>query len=500
MLSRSLHEQIFKNCSFPPPDQSYVNISRDHLKLHGLDPAQSSTLPLTDFNLPTLQGKNLLEHFHRIGMSSAEPYRSMASEFAAKSLPPAPTVWTIEPGWIKYHHSDDGSVKCEAVSYPMHGGKPEQLLSFDVETMPRYHQYPIMACAGSPNAWYAWISPWLLDRSEDPEQLIPLGPSDIPRVVVGHNVSYDRARIQEEYHLGGSQNRFLDTMSLHVAVKGISSHQRPAWMKYRKQKDGELEKKREFMEAILILMDDVEAQLQQPKDEESREQLETLWENLQASIPKLHDSIESQEQELNPMPAQGDPEEEEGVTGPRWEDLTSANSLVHVAKLHCDIDISKEIRADLLKETPEHIHTNITDYLSYCASDVSVTHSVFQKVFPKFLMACPHPVSFAGIITMGSGFLPVNQEWEKYLENAENTYMTMERRVRDGLAQLAREAMEQNNGKEASEIDDVWLQQLDWTPKKAGKSRGIEELSAAPKDIDEKPYVSLGSSSHQRAY
>jgi DNA polymerase gamma 1 len=57
--------------------------------------------------------------------------------------------------------------------------------------------YPAMAIAASPNAWYAWVSPELVDfdgsRNDNAacKTLIPLGGCK-ERVVVGHYVGYDR--------------------------------------------------------------------------------------------------------------------------------------------------------------------------------------------------------------------------------------------------------------------------------------------------------------------
>ena len=67
-------------------------------------------------------------------------------------------------------------------------------------------------------------------------QLIPHGNQSVTHIVVGHNVSYDRAHISEEYSLAGSHTHFLYMMVLHVAIKGISSHQHPMWIKHRKSK------------------------------------------------------------------------------------------------------------------------------------------------------------------------------------------------------------------------------------------------------------------------
>ncbi|KAF8893833.1 DNA polymerase family A-domain-containing protein [Infundibulicybe gibba] len=467
LLSRRLHAQIFQNVSFPPPQKTFVQISQEHLEMHGLDPTQGSVLPDTSFDLPPLQGSNLLEHFYRIGSHAAEPWRDMAKSFTSASLPPKPDHWDIQSGWTKYHFLPDGSSYSEHVEYPMHEGKSENILTFDVETMPNYHPYAIMACAASEHAWYAWISPWLLGESDNPRQLIPLGDPHSPRLIVGHNVSYDRGRILEEYSLKATQNRFIDTMALHVAVKGISSHQRPAWMKYRKSKETAKEQQEEAREAVHDLLEDVDKRQSEEPDQVKREELRRLRQSMEESL-------------LSSQAADGiavDDVAEADISSKRWEDLTSANSLADVAKLHCGIEMDKEIRNDFMKLTPSEICENITEYLGYCATDVYVTHRVYAKVLPAFFVACPHPVSFAGLLTMGSSFLTVNEEWESYLARAEGVYREMEEGVKKKLQELAEGARALMVYPDENSVPkwhgDPWLAQLDWTPKVAGKSRGV---------------------------
>ena len=164
----------------------------------------------------------------------------------------------------------------------------------------------------------------------------------------------------------------------------------------------------------------------------------------------------------------------EEVESMSWEDITSTNSLADVVHLHCDIDMSKEIRKDFLACSPQEIREGLQDYLNYCANDVSVTHCMYTKVLPEFLESCPTPVSFSSIFTMGSGFLPVNEEWESYPENAERAYQNLDECVKKSLVNLAVEA--KGMTEDESWKDDVWLRQLDWTPKVAGRSRAISVL------------------------
>ncbi|KAI0659928.1 gamma DNA-directed DNA polymerase [Cubamyces menziesii] len=463
LLSRELHAQIFRNVSFPSPPKTFVRIAQDHLKAHGLDPSQGSVLPNIGFTLPPLQGRTLDEHFYRIGATAVQPWLTLAQDLAAAQLPPKPDHWHIQAGWTRYLFMEDGSSYSEYVEYPEFEGRPEEMLVFDVETMPAYSPYAVMACAASKNAWYSWISPWLLGESSDPKQLIPFGDPTVPRVVVGHNVSYDRGRVLEEYNIHGTQTRFLDTMALHVAVKGISSHQRPAWMQYRKSKEKAKEQRDEAIETVYELLREAEERLERETDPERKADLERVMREMEESLPSLQAATYTAEPE-------------EDITEKRWEDLTSANSLADVARLHCDITMDKETRNDFMTATPEEIREGILNYLDYCSTDVAVTHAVFAKTLPAFLSACPSPVSFAGVLTMGSSFLIVNEEWERYIENAERTYKELEEKVKRRLIDLAHEAkglMEADKWK-----DDVWLSQLDWTPKVAGKSRGV--LPAEP--------------------
>ncbi|OJT07668.1 DNA polymerase gamma, mitochondrial [Trametes pubescens] len=471
LLSRDLHQQIFRNVSFPPPPQAFVKTAQDHLKAHGLDPSQGSVLPNIEFTLPPLQGRTLDEHFYRIGSSAAQPWLTLAQDLASAQLPPKPDQWHIQAGWTRYSFMSDGSSYSEHVQFPEFEGKAEEMLVFDVETMPAYSPFAVMACAASKNAWYSWISPWLLGESSEPRHLIPFGDPSVSRVVVGHNVSYDRGRVREEYNINGTQTRFIDTMALHIAVKGISSHQRPAWIKHRKSKEKAEEQREEAIETVYALLREAEERLRDETDPGARADLERVMREMEESLPTLQAAVLA-------------PEPEEDITEKRWEDLTSANSLADVAQLHCDITMDKEVRNDFMTATPEEIRDSIHTYLDYCSTDVAVTHAVFAKTLPEFLTACPNPVSFAGVLTMGSSLLTVNEEWDKYIANAERTYRELEEKVKMRLIDLAHDAKNLMEGDKWK--DDAWLSQLDWTPKVAGKSRGVfapePQPEAAPVD------------------
>lgn len=462
LLSKPLRDQIFRNVAFEKIPREFVNVSHKHLKKHKLDVTKAQKLPHYDFVLPELQGENLDQHFWNVGEKLARRSKDLASNFARELLPDQPSKhqWSRVSGWTQYTRDETGAL----LENKGVGPDNENMLVFDVETMPAYHHYAVLACAASPTAWYVWISPWLLGETEDPEHLIPLGrPSGDgrkpeERVVIGHNVAYDRARVKEEYDLTKlSGIRWIDTMSLHVAIKGISSVQRPAWMAFKKEKERSDE---------VEVDDDL---LDQDPLSEARLAQDLRRETEHRRAIKYEETTEM------------DPDEPPDVEAKRWEEVTSVNSLLEVAKLHCGITIDKETRNAFMEDTPEQILADLESFIDYCATDVSTTHAVFRAVLPQFFDACPHPVSWAGVMQMGSSFLTVNQEWEKYLTQAEKKYRDLETGVKTRLIDLAERARLLMEGGEWKK--DVFLSQLDWTPKVAGKSRGYwvptkKELSA----------------------
>ncbi|KAF8609716.1 hypothetical protein BDV93DRAFT_602342 [Ceratobasidium sp. AG-I] len=459
LLSRKLHSQIFPGSDHDRASDLAAETSRRHLAHHGLDIKLASELPETSFELPALQGRSIDEHFYNIGVHMAEPWLSLAHDFALMpELPPKPDDFVKQAGWTKYT-LDNPPVQVEDLG-------SESVLCFDVETLPKESHFAIMACAVSPTAWYVWISPWLLGESPIPEHLIPLGDPSRSRVIIGHHVSYDRARILEEYSLQGTRNRFLDTMSLHIAVKGITSGQRPAWLSYRKAKREKRNRNRETAKEL-------DAMIHEPDiDDVRRTELLRLKKDIEVSLSEFLADDHSAE--------------EAGIK--RWEDITSTNSLAELAHLYCGKDMNKTTRSDFMTLSREEILEGIDQYLAYCCNDVSTTMAVYNKVLPMFLESCPNPVSAAGVFTMGSSFLPLDQEWENYLKAAEGKYKELDEGVRCRLHSLARTALamyqDDVDGEKPWEAD-KWLSQLDWTPKKVGRSRGADE--PPPRKVETRP-------------
>jgi DNA polymerase gamma 1 len=404
-VSAYVHPQIFppRTNSSTRPDAELIALSKDHLKRHDLLGKTSDNAQPIGFDLPELQGTSLDEHFYRLGMDSAEPYLNLAKKFARASPPSRPRSWIRRSGWTKYY--EDG--RSEAVPFP-----EEEVLTFDTEVMWHETSFPAMACAASGTHWYAWLSPWLLGESENDRHLIPLGDAQKPRIIVGHNIGYDRARIAEEYSMDQSKNFFMDTMSLHIATNGMCSRQRPTWMKHRKQRD---------------MQDKIAAA------DETADLAEFLGNHTEYN----------EEEEL-------------------WVGRSSVNSLRDVAKFHCNITIDKARREWFGELDRAGVVERLDELLDYCAADVDITHKVYKKVFPLFTETCPHPVSFAALRHLSSEILPIDKGWEAYLANAEATYQRLSSGVQERLVDLAEKALQHKAEPEVYE-NDPWLCQLDWT-------------------------------------
>ncbi|KAF3930717.1 hypothetical protein ABW19_dt0209168 [Dactylella cylindrospora] len=392
-VSDQMHRQLFGEGPANPPPPELVQLSKEHLDLHELLGKQSEPTDAIGFKLPRLCGNTLDEHFFKLGNYTAEPWLSAAKKFATATIPekPSPSDWQIaESGWHKYTR-DGKQINVEKCDYP-----DEECLVFDVEVLWKVSPYAVMACAASSSAWYSWISPQVTGESKTDKHLIPLGDPEKERVVIGHNVSYDRARIAEEYNLKQTGTFFLDTMSLHAAVNGMCSRQRPTWMKHKKNK-------------------------------ELREKL------LEGASPELQSTLENAVEDLETE---------------LWVERSSINSLRDVALFHTNTAISKEMRDEMseMKGVEDLTEDKLRQCLDYCGADVAITHEVYKHVLPLFLETCSHPVSFSALRHMGSLLLPVNSSWTKYIENSEAKFAGLLGEVNGHLESLTEETVKISQG------------------------------------------------------
>ncbi|XP_066262409.1 DNA polymerase subunit gamma-1, mitochondrial [Euwallacea similis] len=425
MLSKPIYDQIFPNSHKGPTiTKELIELSKSELLKHNMKREDIEMQHEVDFKLPPLKGANIEDHFLIIGNEQIQCYKDLLSKLL-KHIPDPPQNWLMQQGWIRY---EPGQLP-QKVDYPL-----EDALVFDVETCVRVGKAPTLATAVSNKAWYGWISTTLIDGTYIPntthqyhlDTLVPLesAPGDNgenlnehqlkPKVIVGHNVSFDRARIKEQYWLNKTNTRFVDTMSLHVCISGLTSYQR-AIMKSSK-----------FIEE-----DDI------------------------------------------------------------WKGNSSLNNLVDVYSLYCRGKLSKETRNLFLEGSLSDIKENFQEVMNYCCGDVIATYDVLKAQYPLFLERFPHPVTFAGMLELGTAYLPLNENWNRYIADSEQSFEDLENEGRIILARRADEACQLMHHEEYKK--DLWFWDEDWGVKQlklkkvVTKNKKFEELEQKGEDeeVDE---------------
>ncbi|XP_011190745.1 DNA polymerase subunit gamma-1, mitochondrial [Zeugodacus cucurbitae] len=390
MLSRSLHSQIFTTTTNSTTEKKENYVA--DLKKHGIDVNSTDRVPDVKLKLPKLHGKDIEEHFYNIAKEQIDPYEKLLNSLVTcKELPIRPLKWNLNSGWTMY---DSVTGEGKSVIVPL-----DDALIFDVEVCVSEGSAPTLATAVSANNWYSWVSPHLVDESSCSNSvkhslaskryhlndLIPLGTKG-PKIIVGHNVSYDRARLREQYLIEDTGVRFIDTMSLHISVSGITSYQR-ALLKSRKETD--------------------------PEDEE-------------------------------------------------WQAQSSLNSLVDVHRLYCGGELlSKEPRNIFLEGSLSDVKENFQMLVDYCAGDVEATFKVFAKLYPLYIERFPHPATLAGMLELGSAYLPVNSNWTRYIKESDLAYEDLSIEAKNHLKRRADKAC--SLMKNAAYREHLWLWDEDWS-------------------------------------
>ncbi|CAF4952646.1 unnamed protein product [Pieris macdunnoughi] len=401
MISKNIYDQLFSQ-SHASIDSNVIKSCQNHLLHHGIDYNNFTRLPDVQLKLPKLEGSDIVEHFYYIGEKQCAPYRKLLQYLALSRIPQPPQVWSKNAGWTKYTAQGSQSVPCPQ----------DDSLIFDVEVLMSAGKRPTLASAVSPEAWYSWVSePLASDTSHEhysevnytdlipmeTDGLTPCGDLTRPRIIVGHNVSYDRAKIKEQYWMDRTGVRFMDTMSMHTCVSGVTSYQRTVLKAKNKEPD--------------------------PTDED-------------------------------------------------WIGISSLNSLTEVHKLYCGVAVDKQRRDVFVEGRLEDVRGHFQALMSYCAADVIATHNVLKELLPLFLERFPHPVTLAGMLELGSAYLPVNSNWTQYVDSAEAVFDDYKLESQQLLTLKADEAcrlMENEAYKK-----DLWMWDQDWSTQmlKLKKSKG----------------------------
>ncbi|XP_071040732.1 DNA polymerase subunit gamma-1 isoform X2 [Parasteatoda tepidariorum] len=323
-------------------------------------------------------------------------------------------------------YSETGEAK--SVDFP-----EESALVFDVEVCMQEGNYPTLATAVSHKHWYLWCSDKLVEDNYafstniSLPDLIPMEtkkgenkPSQmncIPKIVIGHNVAFDRTFIKEQYFLERTQMTFLDTMSLHMCVSGLTGLQRA--MSLASKKKSSENQSHGFLDLSL-----------------------------------------------------------------GWSYISSLNNLADVYNLYCEGSLSKSEREIFISGSLTDVRENFQELATYCAHDSLATFQILKKLYPLFQERFPHPVTLCGLLEMASAYLPVNHNWDRYLNETQSTYEDMQKELKLSLVHLANDAcslLHDNLYKE-----DPWLWDLNWSVQSIKFKKETKKSTKKPKKKKQK--------------
>lgn len=164
-----------------------------------------------------------------------------------------------------------------------------------------------------------------------------------------------------------------------------------------------------------------------------------------------------------------------------WVKMGSPKSLVeswnhHVGKprnLELMGEEDKAIRNIFVESTKvDHIVARLRELLVYCLSDVRATVELAQSLWPKYLSHAPSPISLAGMLIRGSQVLPLADDWFQWAAKTEDLYNKVDAEISDNLKAIAVDLKDRFMGGESFD-DCPWMGQLDWSPAKTGKNKGL---------------------------
>ncbi|KAI3386930.1 hypothetical protein SNEBB_004277 [Seison nebaliae] len=311
-------------------------------------------------------------------------YLHSANLFAISQdeLPIIPTTWSEEIGWTKYIGNESYSI--DFIN--------EDIFFIDVETLVKENNIPILATALGRNCWYSWKSPRFKRRKTISSQITKsdlIGGIEQERkqLIIGHNVTFDRSMLSSVYNLKNSKIRFLDTMSIHISINGMTSQQR-------------------------LLYNQAKSRIKSIMDSEEMNEYEKKLKMNSIRFDKSNN----------------------------WMRFVSPNNLEDVYNYHVKFlkennmndknilfryidnffvtkrSVKKQTRNIFVVGEFDDIKNDFQNLMSYCANDVKMTKEIFGEIWPKYLENFPSPFSLFGALELSTSILPVNiDNWRKYV-------------------------------------------------------------------------------------
>jgi DNA polymerase gamma 1 len=373
---------------------------------------------------PDLRASTLDQHFEKIAEDFVGQYLQDAELLATCKIPPTPPIEELVPevGWTRYTFEDETWTK-EPVPYPLESGV------FDTETFVEGGAFPVIGTALTHKAAYIWLASEFVNPDLPVEQwdqfgLIPLGTN---KFIIGHNISYDRVRVQEAYNLTNNlpENFYFDTLSAHIGVSGLASGQR--WLYVLAAKDP--------------------------------------------------DSLTEQEKRQLRY-------------SPKWASEGSTNSLIETYNFHVAApkelfqdgefrlkESDKEVRDLFVKAKTMKELANPSDFyklIDYAIKDVFYTFELYQALWPKYRESTPSTVALAGHYFLAGSKIPLVDNWESWIDKTEEVFQAQ----MEEMDQICKDLMKTYVEEWGKELDKDLLQisyRFEEEPEKLVEEVGLQK-------------------------
>lgn len=424
-LSSNMHWRLLGREAVPMPDHVQKRIERTIAQFFpdGInDPAQIVELQLPSW-LPTQP--ELDTDITALIM----PYIDQIMAWMTVDRLPEPSNWDCPVGWSYWGGSS--WVPC--------GQPPKGCRVVDIETVPvTYYQFsktgapepvhwsPVCAIALGIDRVYVWTQEVGLEL-----EVLPLTYPGTPGINIGHNVGYDNSyslEFHKAYLNDWSERPIgLDTFSLWQVVRGHSNQQRSM----------------------------VRSEGYQPK----------------------------------------------------WCEETAPASLSDIHQFFFNEELDKGVRDELITLGYSYYCDNKATVLSYCYSDCVATAAVLQALLPEWVRANTYNGEIQWItlwsqLLLSQSWLPLDEELAPiFFSNAEAAYQETQKELTEQVVAVTKALVEEysellefcdanpddsnavgyyskhnaywNGNRGFTERDAILLSQLDWSPAKSGKNKGL---------------------------
>uniref|UniRef100_A0A7M5UUB8 DNA polymerase subunit gamma-1 n=1 Tax=Clytia hemisphaerica TaxID=252671 RepID=A0A7M5UUB8_9CNID len=145
----------------------------------------------------------------------------------------------------------------------------------------------------------------------------------------------------------------------------------------------------------------------------------------------------------------------------------STNSLAKLYEFYCHKTLDKSTRDLFVEGNLQDIRESFQCVRNYCALDVKSTFEIYQMMWPDFLVHVPSPVSFCGMLEMGTSFLPITRSWKEYIQRSEEMFEKITSELKESLMDVAEDTLKLM-------IDDrykenLWTWNMNWSIHKTAR-------------------------------